>query len=370
MPSGARACYQGPVHDVAIPTRMLGRTGLTVPRIVVGAMAYRDDDATRERLLRAAIDRGLFAIDTAPLYGFGRSETQLGRVLAGVRGRVRVLDKVGLRWDGEHGDVLFEAMIEGRRRAVRRDSRPQSLRADVEGSLRRLGIERIDLCQIHHPDTHVPIEDAIGELLLLRREGKIDAIGVSNFDDEQLRRAAAALGPVPLASHQLPLSLLRPSALADAVPRARARGCGVLAYSPLAAGALAGRDPRRAPGDDDDRRWAPEFSPVSRARIAAAIHRAALPIAARHDATVAQVALAWVLAQDIDAVIVGVGHPRQLDDAIAAIQLRLSHEECEALVRSFAGVRCEPAPPPTLAERVIGKARRLWARRSGYQRTV
>ncbi|MBK6918689.1 MAG: aldo/keto reductase [Deltaproteobacteria bacterium] len=349
---------------------MLGRAGLTVPRIVVGAMAYREGDAARERVLHAAIERGLFAIDTAPLYGFGRSESQLGRVLAGVRGRVRVLDKVGLRWDGDHGEILFEAIIDGQRRAVRRDSRPRALRADVEGSLARLGIERIDLCQIHHPDPLVPIEEAIGELLVLRREGKIDAIGVSNFDDDQLRRAHAALGPVPLCSHQLPLSLLRPAARTDAVPSARALGCGVLAYSPLAAGALAGRDPRHAPGPDDDRRWAAEFSPESRARIVAATHRALLPIAARHDATVAQVALAWVLAQDVDAAIVGVGDVRQIDDAIAATQLALSQGECETLARSFADVHCVPAPPPSLGQRVLGKARRWWSARAGYQRTV
>ncbi len=346
----------------SLPQRRLGESGLLVPRVVVGAMAYgalaHRSDPERAALLRDAIDRGLTAIDTAPLYEFGRSERIVGAAIAPVRARVQVLSKVGLRWDGEHGDVLFEAWIDGRVVPVRKDSRPASLRAEVHASLARLGVERLELCQIHHPDPHVPIADAIGTLLELRAEGKIAEIGVSNFDATQLRAAVAAMAGSPLASVQLPLSLLQPNA--DALATARALGVAALAYSPLAHGALAGRDPTRAPGDDDDRRFAPEFSPASREVIGAAVRRSLLPLAARHDVGVAPVAVAWVLAQPgIDAAIVGLSSARQIDDAIAAATLRLADAECTLLQQAFAQVRCEPAPPPSWHHRVRARAGRL-----------
>src|SRR5688500_905185 len=179
------------------------------------------DEAARIRTLHAAIEHGLTAIDTAPLYELGRVETLVGRAIADRRARVQLLSKVGLRWDGDHGDVLLDAVIDGTRRIVRRDSRPSSLRRDVDESLRRLGVERLELCQIHHPDPHVPIADAIGTLLELRREGKLAAIGVSNFDAAQLVVAHAAAGTVGIASHQLPLSLLQQRGRSELLAQAR-----------------------------------------------------------------------------------------------------------------------------------------------------
>ncbi|HWB73866.1 MAG TPA: aldo/keto reductase, partial [Nannocystaceae bacterium] len=243
--------------------------GIAVPRIVLGTMAYgrnAGDDAGRVRVLQAAIDRGLCAIDTAPLYELGRAEEIVGRALVGRRDRAVVCSKVGLRWDGEHGEVLLDAVIGGVRRVVRKDSRPVSLRRDVEESLRRLRVERIDLCQIHHPDVHVPIADAIGALMELRREGKIGAIGVSNFDAAQLVVARAA-GQV--VSHQQPLSLLQQDI--DRVAQTSALGIATLCYSPLAQGVLAGRGLGGALTEGDDRRWSIAFSPASLSAIGAAV---------------------------------------------------------------------------------------------------
>ncbi|MBC8067836.1 MAG: aldo/keto reductase, partial [Deltaproteobacteria bacterium] len=286
----------------------LGTGGLVVPRLVLGTMAYgrhAADHGARIRTIHAALDRGVTAFDTAPLYEVGRAEILLGRAIADRRARVQVLTKAGLRWDADHGEVLIDAVIDGRRTVVRRDSRPGSLRRDVEGSLRRLGVERIDLVQIHHPDAQVPIAEAIGTLVELHREGKLGAIGVSNFSVAQLAEAHAAAGAVGIASHQLPLSMLQQRAGGALLTQARALGHGTLCYSPLAHGVLAGRGLTGALDAADDRRWLVEFSPDSLAAIRQVVQRIVVPIAARHDATIAQVALAWVLAQPgADAVVV------------------------------------------------------------------
>lgn len=335
--------------------------GIALPRIVLGTMAYgkvAGDDAARIRVLQAAIDRGLDAIDTAPLYELGRAEEIVGRAIATRRDRVVLCSKVGLRWDGEHGDVLLDAVIGGVRRVVRKDSRPASLRRDVDESLKRLRVERIDLCQIHHPDVHVPMADAMGTLVELRREGKIGAIGVSNFDAAQLV-VARAVGQV--VSHQQPLSLLQREI--DRVTQTSALGIATLCYSPLAQGVLAGRGLGGALGEGDDRRWSIAFSPASLAAIGRAMRRTLVPIAARHDATVAQVALAWVLAQTgVAAVVVGASRERQLEGLLGALALRLSPGERETLRSEFAAIVCTPAPPPSFATRVRSRAARLLRR--------
>ncbi len=351
---------------MSVPQVELGTSGIAVPRVVLGTMAYgaaRADEAARIRTIHAAIAQGLTAFDTAPLYELGRSETLLGRAIAGCREQVQVLSKVGLRWDDDHGDVLLDAVIDGTRRIVRKDSRPKSLRKDVDETLRRLGVERIDVCQIHHPDPHVPIVDAIGTLVELHGEGKIAAIGVSNFDVAQLLVAHVAAGTVGIASHQLPLSLLQQRASGELLAQARALGHAALCYSPLAHGVLAGRGLAAPLAADDDRKWSAEFSPASLAAIGAAVRLVMVPIAARHDATVAQVALAWVLAQPgAGAVVVGASTERQLEGSIGALGIELSIAERARLRDTFAAIDCEPAPPPSLAMRVRGKLGRITGR--------
>ena len=127
--------------------RPLGASGLHVSPVVYGAMEFSHrDPIERVRTLHAAIDAGITSIDTAPLYGFGESERLVGQAIADRRARVQVLGKVGLRWDDEHGEVLFRAQEQGGPlRVVRRDSRPASVRRDVEQSLRRLGVDALDL---------------------------------------------------------------------------------------------------------------------------------------------------------------------------------------------------------------------------------
>jgi aryl-alcohol dehydrogenase-like predicted oxidoreductase len=350
----------------------LGRCDLRVSRVVFGAMAYAsaDGDAPfRIRTLHAAIDAGITTIDTAPLYGSGRSETLVGHAIADRRDRVQILTKVGLRWDDAHGEPLFSFDDRGKRITVRKDSRPASIRRDVEDSLRRLGIERIDLCQIHHPDVHTPIEDTMGALANLRREGKIGHIGVSNFSIAQVEAAQTALGEVPLCAHQLELNPLRRATERDRIPHAVEHGLGVLAYAPLHHGLLAGRGVgRRRLGHDDDRRFDPAFASSNTARVAEALRQGVTPVAARHGVTISECVLGWVLSRrGVTAVIVGASSPQQARLSARAAQLELDAEDLARITRAFDAVVIDHEARPTLAERLVGRAQRAWTRVVGPQ---
>lgn len=352
------------------PTVALGRSGLQVSRVVFGAMALSSasrDPASRERTIHAAVDAGITSIDTAPLYDFGACELLLGQALAGIRQRVQILTKVGLRWDDPqaHGQVLFPFVdAAGRQQAVRRNSRPESVRLEVERSLQRLRVDVLDLVQVHHLDPDTPIEDTMGALAELRRAGKLRAIGVSNYSAAQMARAQAALGDVPLASNQVHYSLLERWPEVEVLPRARAEGIGVLAYSPLERGLLAGDSTQRARfASDDGRRHEPAFHPDNLARIAAAAEASLVSIARAHDATVAQVALAWLLAQPgLSAVVAGASSAEQAQRNARAMALALSPAEESQIRAAFAAVKLDPAAGLDALSRVRRKLERLAGR--------
>ena len=166
--------------------------------------------AETARVVHAAFERGITSFDTAPLYGFGDSEIALGQAIADRRDRVQILSKVGLRWDDSHGQPLFEFVdAAGVRRTVRKDGRPQTLREEIERSLRRLGVETIDLLQLHHPDRLVPLDDTLEALRVLQRSGAVRAIGLSNVTAAELRQAVAGRHP-PVVTVQQEYSLIAP----------------------------------------------------------------------------------------------------------------------------------------------------------------
>lgn len=339
---------------------------MDLPPIVFGAMAHHGggDDASREGLLRAAADAGYRAFDTAPLYGFGASEEVLGRALRG-RDDLLVLTKVGLTWDGDHGDVLFATPTH----TVRKDSRPESVLREIDLSLERLG-RRIDLIQVHHPDVHVPIAETMDALREARAAGKVGAIGVSNHSAAQMREAAAALGDVPLFSTQDQYNLLEREAEGEQLPACRALGCGFLCFSPLSQGLLAGSllGGRRLT-DDDWRSGAPKFREKNLARIHAAIESTMAPIARAHDASLAQVALAWLIAEpEVTSAIAGARTVAQAEANLGAAELRLGHDERVRLRRAFEAIRIDGSlgrreKAKRLAKRGLGKLRRLLDRR-------
>lgn len=339
---------------------------MRLSRVIFGAMANHGagDEGQRVALIRAGLARGITSIDTAPLYDFGGSELTVGKAIAG-HGEVQVLTKAGLRWDGDHGDVLFQTP----ERTVRRDSRPERIAEEVDRSLERLGVESVALVQLHHPDEHVPIDETMGALLDAHRAGKVGAIGVSNFSPEQMRGAARALGDVPLATAQDRYSLLCRDVESRVHPVCEELGAGALAYSPLAQGILAGKllhGGRMAEGD-----WRAEdplYRPANLRRIHAALRSTVQPMADARGVGLPEIALAWLLAQPtVAGVIAGARTEAHVEASAGAMALELERDEVSALRRTFEGLQLKLTPSKraaasSLARRGLGKVKRLLRR--------
>ena len=263
------------------------------------------------RTIHTALELGVNWIDTAPFYGWGRAEEIVGRALRDRGGNdVLVFTKCGTLPDAERGD--------------RMDLKPATIRADLEASLRRLGVERVDLLQLHDVDRETPIEESWGEVQRLIDEGKVRHGGISNHPAADVERA---LGIGPVGALQYQYSLLHRDADAEILPLAVERGIGVLTWSPLAAGFLAdGFDPGTL--DPDDFRRTHPFARLDLGPLLATLRRSA----ARRGATAAQVALAWVLqAQGVAGAIVGVRNVREAEELPGAAALSLDPAELEEI---------------------------------------
>lgn len=319
------------------PRRSLGSSGIEITTVGFGAWAIggggwafgwgpQEDDASLAAM-RHALDLGINWIDTAAVYGLGHSEEIVGRLLREPprADRPYVFTKAGLVWDER--DPMADP---------KRILRPQSIRREVEASLRRLGVDRIDLYQFHWPDeVGTPIEDSWGELIRLVEEGKVRAAGVSNFDVELLERCESLRH---VDSLQPPFSLIRRDAAAAEIPWCAAHGTGVIAYSPMQSGMLTDRFTeervaRLAP--DDWRRRSAEFQAPNLARNLA-LRDALKPLAERHDTSVAAVAVAWTLAwPGVTGAIVGARSPQQVDGWIGAPALELSEEDLDEIAAAI-----------------------------------
>jgi aryl-alcohol dehydrogenase-like predicted oxidoreductase len=331
-----------------IPTARLGRSGAAFTRLGLGTWAIGGpwrfgwgpvDDSESIAAIRRAVDEGVNWVDTAAVYGVGHAEEIVGRALEGRagRGEVFVCTKCGrkTRPDGTpYGDL-----------------RPGSIRDECEASLRRLGVERIDLYQIHWPDLEsgTPLEESWSTMAELVDEGKVGWIGVSNFDVDQLERCEAIRH---VDSLQPPLSMVQRAALSDVIPWAAAHQTGVIVYSPMASGLLSGsfdRDRLESLPADDMRRRRPEFAEPWLSRNLALVERLRV-IAGELECSVAELAIAWPLAQDgVTGAIVGARRPGQVDGWLGAGNLQLTEEQLraidEAIAETGAGT-APPAPPP------------------------
>jgi methylglyoxal reductase len=347
----------------------LGRTDRDVSVVVFGGMTLggrggRGSDDQRMATIRAALDAGITAIDTAPIYDFGRSERLVGRALSDRRDRVRVLTKVGLRWDDPRGKPLFPFRDpEAGEGWVHINSRPDSIRVEVDRSLERLGVDVLDLVQVHHPDEETPIEETIGALLDLKNAGKLRAIGVSNYSAEQIARAQRTLGDVPLASVQSEYSLLERRVETDVLPAARATGAAFLCYSPLARGLLSGTAHARSYNIDDFRSHAPLFAKSNRTRVGDVVELVMQPMADRYRITVPQLALAWLLAQPgVTAVIASARTPAQARQNAGAANIRLDPVDVAALATAFTGVVLDRTDRDGNVRKVERRVRKVFAR--------
>jgi len=316
-----------------LPSRPLGATGESISVLGLGAWAIGgggwsfcwgpQDDEVSLATMRHAVELGITWIDTAGVYGCGHSEEVVGRFLAGLPAADRplVFTKGGLSWD-----------VADRMAKPVRDSRPAVIRTQCEDSLRRLGVERLDLYQFHWPDeTGVPVEESWGEMARLVEEGKVRWAGISNYGVGLLERCEAVRHVDTIQPH---LSLIERDAAADLLPWAREHGAGVICYSPMESGQLTdtfSRERREALDDDDWRRRVPPFADAALTKNLA-LRDGLRPIAERHGSTTAAVAVAWVLAWDgVSGAIVGARSPEQIDGWIDAATLHLTDEDLDEI---------------------------------------
>ncbi|AWN22046.1 aldo/keto reductase [Deinococcus irradiatisoli] len=299
----------------------LGSQGLTVSRLGLGCMGMSEfygqtDEAENLRVFEAALDAGLNFFDTADMYGVGKNEELVGRALGKVRGEVVIATKFAIM-RGPNGERLG---INGR---------PEYVRQAVEASLRRLNTEYIDLYYQHRVDPNVPIEDTVGAMAELVREGKVRYLGLSEATPEQVRRAHAVH---PITALQSEYSLWNREPEEDVLPTVRELGIGFVPYSPLGRGFLTGQF--KSPddfGEDDFRRHNPRFQGENFQKNLQLVE-AVKELAQAKGVSTAQLALAWVLAQGRDlAPIPGTKRVKYLHDNLAALDIGLTGADLQRL---------------------------------------
>lgn len=311
--------------------RPLGGSGIEASVVAIGAWAIGGwmwggtDERKSIEAIQSSLDVGINFIDTAPAYGMGLSETIVGKAIAGRRGKVVLATKCGIVWHTEKGTPF----INQNGKTMHRYLGPESIRYEVEQSLKRLSTDYIDLYQTHWQDATTPIEETMTTLLDLKREGKVRAIGVSNATVEQIE-AYRRLGPVD--SGQEKYSMLDRGLESKYLPYALKNNIAVLAYSPLAFGLLTGKvGPERQFPADDIRHNNPRFSVESRKQVLAMLAKMR-PIAEKHALTLTQLVIAWTIAQPgLTHALVGARNSQQAEENAVAGNTALSREELEAL---------------------------------------
>jgi aryl-alcohol dehydrogenase-like predicted oxidoreductase len=310
-------------------TRRLGNSDLQITPLGVGAWAIGgggipfawgpQDDNDSIGAIHAALDRGINWIDTAPVYGLGHSEDVVGRAIKSRATRPYIFTKCSIVWDESRLPT----------RSMKRDS----IRRECEESLRRLGIDAIDLYQIHWPDPEPGIEEGWSAVAELQKEGKVRWIGVSNFKPAHMAR----IQPIaPITSLQPPYSILSPEIEAEILPYCAQQGIGVIVYSPMKSGLLTGAMTRERiasmPEDDFRQRTISFKEPLlTRNLNLVELLRA---IGSRHSRTPGEVALAWTLRRpEVTGAIVGLRSAKQVEGVIGAADFRLSGAEAEEIAR-------------------------------------
>lgn len=319
--------------------RPLGTSGIEASVVGFGAWAIGgwmwggSNEADAIRAIHAALDAGVNLVDTAPIYGFGVSEEIVGKALQGRRERAVVATKCGMVTNTKLGAAKFRSTGLGSSPNghidVRIFNHPDSIREEVELSLKRLQTDRIDLYQTHWQDPTTPIEETMDALLSLKQAGKIRAIGVCNATVAQMR-AYASRGP--LDSDQERYSMIDRKLEAEQLPYCREHRVAVLAYSPLAMGMLTGKmGPEREFGDGDIRDKQPRFGKENRAKVAAMLDEMK-PVAERHKVSLTQLIIAWTASQPgLTHVLCGARTPEQAIENSAAGSIELPPAELLAI---------------------------------------
>ena len=322
-------------------TTPIADTGLEASRIGLGTWAIGgwmwggSEEEASLRTLEAALDAGITLVDTAPVYGHGRSEELVGKALerSGRRGEVVLATKVGLEWDGDE---------------VWRNGTRERIETEIEDSLRRLRTDRIDLYQVHWPDLETPVEETAEAMAELLERGLVRAVGVSNFSPEQMERFRAVC---PLHASQPPFNLFERGAEDDVLPYGREQELTSLTYGALCRGLLTGKmEPDTTFPDDDLRSQDPKFQPPRYRRYLAAVDRLDTLARERHDTDVLHLAVRWLLDHPgVGVALWGARRPEQVEPVPEMFGWSLSASDKQAIDRILEETVRDPVGPEFMA---------------------
>ncbi len=294
------------------------------------------------RAIKAAFEAGITTIDTAPVYGFGRSEELVGKALEGIpRDQYQILTKFGMNWMTEEGEYFFDSVDnDGKPFRMFKWASKEKIMQECETSLRLLKTDYIDLYQIHWPDATTPISETFEAVQRLIEQGKVRAAGVCNYNVEQV---AEALETIQLASNQVPYSMINRGIEQDVIPQALEKGLGIIPYSPLQRGLLTGKIKPGHRFNEGDTRDGNRFYTDENIRRTHTLLEEIRPIAEAHEVTLAQLVINWTIHQPgVACALVGARDEKQVADNAKALDFTLSEEELSSI--TAAADKFSPAP--------------------------
>jgi len=289
------------------------------------------DEKDALQAVRAAYDAGITTIDTAPAYGFGRSEELVSKALEGIpRSNYQLLTKFGLNWSTNQGEYFFDSIDnDGKPFKMFKWASRERVMKECEDSLKRLKTDHIDLFQIHWPDSTTRISETFEAVERLIEQGKVRAGGVCNYNTAQIDEA---LGTLQLASNQVPYSLVYRDIEKEVIPQAIEKGVGIIAYSPLQRGLLTGKIKPGHRFNDGDTREGNRFYSDDSIRQVNLLLDEIKPIAEKYNATLAQLLINWTIHRPgVSCVLVGARNAEQVVDNARALDFSLSNEEMEII---------------------------------------
>jgi aryl-alcohol dehydrogenase-like predicted oxidoreductase len=326
--------------------RTLGKSDLKVSEIAFGAWAIGGwlwggaDAKDAVRAIETAVDHGMTTIDTAAVYGFGLSEQLIAKAVKGKRDKTQILTKFGMVWDVKKGKFYFSSKDnDGKNVDIYAYSSRERVLADCDRSLKNLGTDYIDLYQIHWPDATTPVSETMEALEILIKKGKIRAGAVSNYSRDLM---ADALKTLNIASNQVPYSMVNREIEKEIVPYCINNNIGILAYSPLQRGLLAGKIKQGHNfGDGDSRPTTVYYKEPNISRIIEFTENLRV-IADDKKVTLSQLVLNWTKEQPgITCVLAGARNPRQVLDNVKAVDFHLSDEEMKKINAMIAELKIE-----------------------------
>lgn len=317
--------------------KSLGKSSIKVSPIAFGAWAIGGwmwggaEESDAIRAIRASYDHGITTIDTAPIYGFGKSEELVGQAMQGIpREKYQILTKYGMRWQGSGGEYFFDSFLnDGTPVKIYKHASKERVLQECEDSLRRLRTDYIDLLQIHWPDATTPISETMEAVAKLIEQGKVRAAGVCNYNTAQV---AEALKIVKLVSNQVPYSMINRDIEKEIVPQALRENMSIIPYSPLQRGLLTGKiKPGHKFSGGDTRENNKFYTPENITRANTLLQKIK-PIADAHGVSVAQLVINWTTRQaPMDCVLVGARDEKQVKENVKALDFKLGEEEVKKI---------------------------------------